>query len=1089
MLRLIVGQSGSGKTTRIYNKIEECVKNGQDAVFIVPEQFTLESERRILEKLGNRLAGKVEVLSFLRLSHYVFKEAGGPVNPYVDAGGRLIVMSKVMDMLSDRLKVYSKMRTRPEFLKKMSNIITELKMYNISEKSLESAANKANHSTTKDKLNEIMLIYSAYNAEIALNYSDSKDDLICVSEILKSNSIFKEKIIFMDGFNGFTEGEYEIIKQLITQSEIIYITLRIPADGRDSEAMFDYVNKTMNSLKRIAVNANVKIDKTEHCEDTYYNSKELTHMEKYLFEMQPPQYKEPINAVKILKCAKIYDECEAVCENIRELTSEGYKYKEIAIIVRDIEKYKGFLEIALKKSSISFFMDIRTPLQSKTLPAFIFAACELLYDNFRTDTVFNYLKFGFTDLTVCETGELEHYARLWNINGAQWMSEFIMHPEGYDGAIEEAYDEDERKREKNKEKLRQLNDIRLKFIEPLLRFKENAATEKTALSLTRSIYALLTDLKIEQKLKKIKKAKQAQNEIAAADETDQLWEILIKVFDQIVYILKDSSIDIKKYTELLKLTVSQYKIGKIPSYLDTVTVGNADRTRLNETKCVIIMGMNEGTFPQKTKDQSLLTQKERSFLKENEIELSMTEDEKAAMENYYIYSILSSATDRLIMLYSHSELTGTALQESGILKSIKKMLPNMAEISYKKSVQNKYDLFEQTLLSGSEKLIESIQDYSDLFDEFNDLKLKIEKEQSDTEIKKETAEKLYQGKTNYISPSQLETYISCKFRYACQYTMRLSREKSNAFSASNTGNLIHKVLEEFTKLASAKEYALNESEITQSVTEVMEKIVSSINRDKDSGKRVSRSFNRMKTGLIYLCENLCDEFKQSEFKTVGIEQSLGNENGESVSFKTTNGEFTLTGKADRIDSYKDGNKCYLRIVDYKTGTQKFSIKDVQAGYSMQMFVYMMSMLNKNLANEINIPAGVTYVPAAKPQIKLAGKLKGSELTDKVKEMAYKSFRRNGMINSDAAVLEAMEKTPGTFLPLKANKEGGYKSTSSLVLANESEIQELHGTIHKNIENIVSSIGSGEAKAEPTKKPTANCLPCKYCDFYAVCRKN
>ena len=48
MLKFILGRASSGKSYEVCRQIAECVKNGDRPVLIIPEQFSFESEKRIL---------------------------------------------------------------------------------------------------------------------------------------------------------------------------------------------------------------------------------------------------------------------------------------------------------------------------------------------------------------------------------------------------------------------------------------------------------------------------------------------------------------------------------------------------------------------------------------------------------------------------------------------------------------------------------------------------------------------------------------------------------------------------------------------------------------------------------------------------------------------------------------------------------------------------------------------------------------------------------------------------------------------------------------------------------------------------------
>ena len=80
MLNLLLGRSGSGKTTAMLRRIGES-GGVRPQVLVVPEQHSHDMERRLCAIGGNRVSRYAEVLSFTRMAGRVFTVTGGLAAP------------------------------------------------------------------------------------------------------------------------------------------------------------------------------------------------------------------------------------------------------------------------------------------------------------------------------------------------------------------------------------------------------------------------------------------------------------------------------------------------------------------------------------------------------------------------------------------------------------------------------------------------------------------------------------------------------------------------------------------------------------------------------------------------------------------------------------------------------------------------------------------------------------------------------------------------------------------------------------------------------------------------------------------------
>ena len=217
MIRMIYGCSGSGKSTRIYDLMKEDAKNSTPSYLIVPEQQTVQCERKLLDILPPSAQLSSEVLNFSRLANLVFRHYGGLSYNYADKGSKTLIMWKNLKELSPILTEYSKSakENTASFSSEMLSAIGELKAYCVTPTKLERAAEKLeDNEILKNKLLDLSLIYSSYQNYFSESFSDVSDDLTKLADTLKEHDFFKGVNVYIDSFTSFTAQDYAVIKEI-----------------------------------------------------------------------------------------------------------------------------------------------------------------------------------------------------------------------------------------------------------------------------------------------------------------------------------------------------------------------------------------------------------------------------------------------------------------------------------------------------------------------------------------------------------------------------------------------------------------------------------------------------------------------------------------------------------------------------------------------------------------------------------------------------------------------------------------------------------------------------------------------------------
>ena len=220
-LRLIYGRSGTGKSYFCMQEIRKILEDqlrGQPKrplILLVPEQYSMQAERALVQTAPRGGAIDAQVLSFRRMAYRVFNEVGGFTRRHISPSGRSMLIYRIIQELKDNLNYFGKVAGQSGFVSTVSELISELKRYNITPDALEELHIGIEDEALKEKLKEIATIYLRFEETLHLRYIDADDDLTLMAEKLPESTQFDGAEIWIDEFSGFTPQEYSVIEKLL----------------------------------------------------------------------------------------------------------------------------------------------------------------------------------------------------------------------------------------------------------------------------------------------------------------------------------------------------------------------------------------------------------------------------------------------------------------------------------------------------------------------------------------------------------------------------------------------------------------------------------------------------------------------------------------------------------------------------------------------------------------------------------------------------------------------------------------------------------------------------------------------------------
>ena len=1084
-LRIIYGKSGSGKSSYIYNEINNKIKeNKKEKIYIItPEQFSFTAEKKLMKNKTSII--NAEVITFNRMAYRVMNEVGGVIQNNLTKCGKSMLIYSILQKEKKNLNLLNK---SDENIDLAMRTISEFKKNQVSIDELKKETENINDNYLKIKLQDLILIYEKFNNNIENKYIDETDLLTKLSENIEKTNLFKNAEFYIDEFVGYTKQELEIIKKLLNICKNVTITFCIDNLELNSSPDTDifYPNKiTLNKILKL-LNNNEKIETVNLNKIYRFKNEELIYLENYLYNLKIKKYEKEIKNINLFLSKNQYAEIEYVAKNIVQLIkNEKYKFNEIGIITKNVNQYASLIKAIFAKYDIPVYIDEKKDLNQNILIRYILSILEIIIKNYSYEAVFNYLKIDFLEIEEDDIFKLEKYCIKYGIKNNKFKKDFIY--------------------EINNEEINYLNELRKKIINPIINLEKKINKKQNIKNIIKEIYLFLINENIENKLKEKINKLNNENKFELAKELKISYEIIINIFDEITNIFYDEEMTLKDFYKIFQIGLKNSSLGKIPSNQDGVTVGDTERSRTHKVKAIFIIGLNDGIFPSVNKDEGFINDTDRSFLKDNGIELAKGTLENLYDDNFNIYKAFTTAEEKLFLSYCQSDTDGKYLRPSTLIFKIKKIFPNLKEendiIENKKYLINEKELYEQFISKiflnyDNKKINNEIFLLYKYFLENEKYKkiLKnnlnyIKKLKIPEKIKKENIQKLYGNKLK-TSVSKLETFKSCPYEYFLQYSLKIKEKEELKIKSLDTGSFMHEVINSFFEEINDKKINIKEIDDEQTEKIINEIIEKKLENNKNyiftATEKYKLLVERLKRIILKALKYIILGLKSSDFSIIGTEVEFDEKKGKykPIKINLENGKTVeIVGKIDRIDIAKDENNKYIRIIDYKSSIKDIDYTNIYAGLQLQLITYLDAMCKI----EDFIPAGILYFNLLEQMISSEKKMTEEEIEEKIKN----NFKMKGLILADVKVAQMQDNnlipsTSSKIIPAYMDKTGTLSPKKSSI-ATKEEFEKLQKYVNNTIKEISEEILKGNIELKPYYKNKKT--PCEYCSYKNICEFN
>ncbi|APF22632.1 helicase-exonuclease AddAB subunit AddB [Clostridium butyricum] len=1117
-IRFIYGRAGIGKSTWCINSIAENIKKDDEnkLILIVPEQYTFNTENRILKSIGESALLRTQVLSFKKMAHEVFEECGGRVKEIIKESGRNMLIHKVLNEKIESLEYFRKISREQGFYEIVSDVISEFKKYNVEVDSLRNIEESIQESDLYNKIKELSIIYEAFNEEMNEGYIDGDDELTLLGKKLLENDIYTNSEVWIDEFSTFTPQQLEVIRLLARRCKRVNITLCM--DNRDNSNgnqditdVFNTIKNTENKILKIMKENNISYDKPINLDminvnegyNRFKNSPELEHIEKYFFTYPFNSFNGKCENVKLYKANNIYDEIERVAKSITALIRSGkYRYKDISVVCRNIDDYEKITSVIFKDYEIPYFLDKKLELLNNPLIILITSAFEILFKDWSYESVFKYLKTGLTGIENNYIDVLENFVLEYGVKGYKWTVKEIISESWFNN-----------NEELSEEKIF-ISEIMDEVRRPLLVFHNKIKGKHKVSHICKAIYEFLIDI---HAFERINEWIEKFDEIGLEDkvkEYSQVEESVIDILDQAVDVMGDKDLDSYDFFKILNSGFNNEEIGVIPVALDQVNIGDVARIKGRDVKALYIVGVNDGILPASKKEEGILSDNDRNILSDIGIELASNTRNKVFEEQFLLYTVLTISSDFLMISYPMADFEGKSLRPSIVISRIKKILPKLVEesdlydlSSYKdklNKVISPIPTFNELILAMRKNCDEeNVEEYwREVYKWYKDSpeyenKVKnifkgLDYSNLKNHVNKNNLRELYANEDGKLmfSVSRLEKYAECPFSYFVQYGLKAKNRKIYEFTPPDLGSFVHDILDLFTNRVKKEGILwseLNNERCKDIVSNLIDiRLSEQTNSILNSSKRFKYLSQRFKRVISKSVTVMAEQIGKGEFEVFKTEFDFGNyKTGEAVMLNLQDDEKVyLQGRIDRIDTLDLDGQTYIRIIDYKTGAKKFDLNELYYGLQMQLLVYLDAIIknSKYILEKQVVPGAVLYFKVDDPIIKS----KKEMTTEEVETEVLEELKLKGLVLKDAKVVKAMDRDIEGYslvIPAAFKKDGDFKSTSDVVT--EEEFTLLREYVNRKMISLCEDMLCGDIKIEPTKQ--ANRSYCEYCDFSSICQ--
>jgi ATP-dependent helicase/nuclease subunit B len=1113
--RFLLGPAGSGKTFRCLAEIRAALRadaGGPPLILLAPKQATFQLERQLLA--DDSLCGyaRLHIFSFDRLARFALEQLALTPPGQLNDEGRVMVLRALLLRHERELKLFRRSARRPGFAQQLSRLLGELQQHQFTPARLRTlTARLAEHPELQGKLHDLALLGDAYARWLAGHkLQDANHLLDFATDALRQNprtpdARLRIQHLWLDGFAEMTPQELDLLAALLPHCDhaTLAFCLEAPTEtkaGPSWLSIWSAVAKTHQQCRQRLEhvpdgNLSVEWLKRDAEKSRFAGNSELAELEGNW--TRPPRnhstLRPPPSALSVFACANPEAEAVLAAREILRFVRRGGRFRDTAVMVRNLDGYHKPLARVLRRYAIPCFLDRRESVAHHPLAELTRSALRTVAFDWPHDDWFAALKAGFSPVAEAEIDRLENAALEFGWHGAKWREPVHM---AADPGLAQS-----------------LEALRQKILPPFAGFAAQLArcqNQPTGPQLAAALRELWSSLQVEGTLERWGLAGSKPSAIHAT-----VWVQMSAWLDNVALAFANETLSLREWLPVLEAGLMNLTVGVVPPALDQVLVGAVDRARNPDLKLALVLGVNEGIFPETPAAPPILTRSDREELEQCNITLGPDLREQLARERYLGYIACTRASEKLIVTFARQTADGKPLNPSALVSHLQVLFPRLrieefrADADWRKAEHASEMVAPLAEIQMGGPLPASrgeggrrpgagwleLLEIPALKSLAESLRQLHEPDPAES-LSPDLAAAIY-GPVLQTSVSRLEEFAQCPFRFFVHSGLRAEERKVFELDARERGSFQHEVLKLFHEQLSAESKRWRDltpaearTRVGQIAADLAPHYRDGLMHADDQGRFTARVLTRSLQDFV---ETLVTWMRgQYEFDPAVAELEFGIGAGGAPAWEINLGhrhKLALRGRIDRLDLWRDtGGSAWCVVMDYKSGRQKLDQVLVEHGVQLQLLGYLAAV--RRWSNPRALPGVERLVPAGVFYVNLRGQYDSGDTraevladTDAARRMAY---RHTGRFSVDA--LPKLDRRPGVEtgdqFNYRRNRDGSLHKGSTEALP-RGEFEALLARVETQLTEMGRAIFAGAAAVDPYRKGSET--PCQYCDYRAVCR--
>jgi ATP-dependent helicase/nuclease subunit B len=1102
-LQFYLGRAGSGKTFRCQQDLVARLRQDPRPVrpalwFLLPEQATAQAEAALLSEPGIGGFARAQVVSFKRLAQLVLSETGGAAYDFLSEQGRQMLLRALVAEHRDALQIFAQSARESGFIARLARTFTELAQFRHSMDSLQARladleAVELGESLLARKLHDLALIGHAWEKRLGEQFGNPDHFLNVLAGRIEQSSLLADSEVWVDGFSSFMPQELRVVEAILKRAARVRVALlldplELGVGEGDSTRLFAQNEETYRRILALALDAGIEVEEPvclpgEDHPTRFSSVPALAQLETRMGRCSmmaggnredAPSPSEPLEALPevlppliCVEAASRRIEVEVAVRAIRRLCrAEGYRFRDIAVTVRDLEPYEALIRSAFARHEIPFFLDRRRGMGHHPLVELIRSALRVLTGRWAAEDVVRYLKTDFAPLTRDEADRIENRVHEFGWRG---MTQWTASEKSVSGQQPAS-----RNQKLEKSESPELAAARQRALAPLVQLQsalrdDAEGPQGNARPFVRALVDLLTTLNCGVVMEDWVRQARAEGNLDRAEEHEQVWNAVLGLLSEMERSLDRETLALADRVATLETGLESLTLGIAPPALDQVLIGTIERSRQPEVRAQFVLGLNEHLFPKIPTSDVILSDSDRHLLAEKAgMELAPTSQVRLFQERYLGYIALTRASQKVWASYALADERGKALAPSGFIRVFREAGAcceppvQFCRIGHAwlqealESVERPVQAFEGVMRrkggggateeEGWKELERLLEREAGLSDSLDRVRRAARVGRSEF-LEGGGRDRLVSPDGEVMTVSRLEKYALCPFKYYAEYRLRLKEREESELQPRDLGDFHHAILEQVFKVLALKfgepvpeslrrcgfnANLLNWERVPEDAAfEALDGAIedvdnrSHLDRAAQRGERVAFFSARARRQLGEVLKTFIAEGKASRFAQVAAEFEFGFDRSASKALELDLGEerLRLRGRMDRVDLVRAARGGWqVRILDFKSSEKKLDLQEVWEGLALQLPLYLVAFRdNPDLLAD---PVGAFFFPLRKRTEKRT-EFSGSSVFDSEAESSVSPTKMRGVFN-----LEALESfcslQPGegaSFISVKLKKDG------------------------------------------------------------------